>query len=136
MFWERFYSLCLEAGVKPNSIREELGISSTGAMTKWKTKGIIPNKRTLKVIAAYFKTSVEYLLGESDERHPPAPLAKEKTPTPEEGMGEDWVADQLREMLVAAGWIAEGEGVSEEQEEFLIANIRVLKAHFQGGKNS
>jgi len=72
MFWERFYSLCQEEGIKPNSIREEIGLSSTGAMTRWKNKGITPERRTLEAIAKRFNTTAEYLKGESDDRNPPA----------------------------------------------------------------
>lgn len=35
MFWDRFYSLCLEAGTKPNPVCAELGLSSATA-THWK----------------------------------------------------------------------------------------------------
>jgi len=79
MFWERFYSLCLEKGVKPNSIRSSIGITSPGAMTYWKNKGVIPAKATLLAIAAYFNTTVEYLLGQSDDRTPPALPENEKS---------------------------------------------------------
>lgn len=64
MFWERFYSLCLNKQIKPNPLAKKLGISS-GIITKWKDGGI-PNGETLIKIADYFNCSVDYLLGRTN----------------------------------------------------------------------
>ena len=64
MFWERFYKLCEKAGVKPNPLGKNLGISS-GVITKWKNGGT-PNGETLTKIADYLDCSVDYLLGRTD----------------------------------------------------------------------
>ena len=106
MFWERFYSLCQEAGVKPNSIREAIGIVSLGTMTKWKNRGVIPAKTTLMAIAAHFNTTVEYLLGESPDRHPPAPLGNEKAPAPS-GAGVGWSPERAALELTIDGLSAD-----------------------------
>jgi hypothetical protein len=88
----------------------------------------------MPTLEAHFGYSASVLLSEDEsllrEQRKKAPASSEE-PT-----GAEWVADQLRELLVAVGWVAEGEAISEEQNEFLIANIHLLKAHFQGGKNS
>ncbi len=63
MFWERFYSLCLRMGKKPNPVGKEIGLSS-GIISKWKAGGI-PNGETLMRLSKYFNVSVDYLLGMS-----------------------------------------------------------------------
>ena len=64
MFWNRFYSLCIQKGIKPNPLGSKIGISS-GVITKWKN-GAIPNGDTLIKIADYLDCSVDYLLGRTD----------------------------------------------------------------------
>lgn len=66
MFWDNFYSLCHENKKSPNAIAKELGISS-GAITSWK-KGKVPHHNTLLKIAQYFGVTVDYLLGNTDQR--------------------------------------------------------------------
>ena len=61
MFWERFYSLCLRNGKRPNPVGKEIGLSS-GIISKWKNGGI-PNGETLMKLARYFNVSTDYLLG-------------------------------------------------------------------------
>lgn len=61
MFWERFYSLCIERGTKPNPVAKKLGFSSA-ICTKWKN-GSTPNSEALTKIANYFDVSVDYLVG-------------------------------------------------------------------------
>lgn len=133
MFWDRFYSLCLEKGLDPTAAGRAVGVSSA-AVTGWR-QGAEPRRFIVDKLALFFGCLPDYLLGKIDVRRPPAPPGIEKSPAPE-GAGEEWIADQLRGMLVGAGWIGEGDTVTNEQQEFLLANIRVLKAHFQGGKNS
>jgi len=89
MFWERFYSLCLERGTRPNSIRGEFGLSSA-TMTHWKN-GVVPEGKNLQAVADYFGVTVSYLLGYTDVRSP-APPGNEKSPPPE---GEGDAARQL-----------------------------------------
>lgn len=65
IFWDRFYSVCLDKGTKPNSIAKDIGISS-GILTKWKTQGSLPNGETLLSIANRLDCSVDYLLGRTE----------------------------------------------------------------------
>lgn len=62
MFWENFVALCAERNTKPNPVASKLGISS-GAVTKWKKEGIIPNEVTLKKLSDYFNVTKDELLG-------------------------------------------------------------------------
>ena len=61
MFWERFVELCNGIDKKPNSIRDELEISSS-MLTKYKN-GAMPGADVLTRIADYFGVSTDYLLG-------------------------------------------------------------------------
>ena len=94
MFWERFYSLCLEKNTRPNPVATELGFSTSTA-TRWK-QGAIPEGENIQKIADYFDVSVPYLLGYTEDRHPPA-HENEKPPHPDRAGGESALdADILR----------------------------------------
>jgi transcriptional regulator with XRE-family HTH domain len=94
IFWERFSMLCDEKGIKPNSIREELGLSSTGTITSWKNRDVVPEELRLARISEYFGVSVGYLLGYTDVRSLGPGI--EKAPHPE-GQGD--AAQQLDEAM-------------------------------------
>lgn len=64
MFWERFYELCEEMGVKPTPIAKEIGISSA-VLTKWKNGISFPNGEILMKMADFFNCSIDYLVGRS-----------------------------------------------------------------------
>ncbi len=68
MFWNNFLILCNKKGVAPNTVCADLGLS-TAIATKWKN-GAIPRPSTMRVIAMYFGVSVEYLMGETEDRSP------------------------------------------------------------------
>lgn len=67
LFWERFYSLCSERKVKPNTVCAELGYSSATS-THWKN-GTIPKGDVLLTLADYFHCSVDYLLGRGEQKN-------------------------------------------------------------------
>lgn len=66
LFWDRFYSLCLENKTTPTNVVKTIGISH-GATTKWKN-GTNPNADVLVKIARYFGVSIDYLMGVTDEK--------------------------------------------------------------------
>lgn len=74
MFIQRLLSLISEKGVSRKQFYEDVQINKN-QLKRWEDSGKIPNKTTLFVIAQYFDVSVEYLLGETDER-----VKKEKSP--------------------------------------------------------
>ena len=63
-FWERLYDMCARKGCKPNTVAKAIGLSSATA-TKWKN-GSIPNGEALARIADELNSSVDYLLGRTD----------------------------------------------------------------------
>lgn len=68
MFWERFFALCDSVyGKKPNALLNELGISS-GTLSNWKNKGMLPDGKKLIELSQIFEVSIDYLLtGKSSE---------------------------------------------------------------------
>lgn len=69
MFYDLFCELCKKKGVSPTKATVEIGLSRTIG-TKWKTTGATPQGDTLSKIAAYFDVSVDYLLGNEQEKKP------------------------------------------------------------------
>ena len=65
MFWDKFNSLCISIGKKPNPVGKEIGVSSA-TISKWKA-GATPNGEILVKIADYFNVSTDFLLGRSAE---------------------------------------------------------------------
>ena len=57
MFWNNFYKLCNEKGLKPTQVVKILGLSA-GSPTSWKN-GRIPSKKTLSILAKYFEIEIE-----------------------------------------------------------------------------
>jgi transcriptional regulator with XRE-family HTH domain len=66
IFWDRFFSLCVENNTKPNPVCKELGLS-TATPTHWKN-GSVPNADVLIKVATYFDVSVDYLLGKTEKK--------------------------------------------------------------------
>lgn len=74
MFIVRLLELISEKGISRKQFNDDVQINKN-QLKRWETAGTLPNRTTLTVIAQYFGVSVEYLLGETDERAP-----KEKSP--------------------------------------------------------
>lgn len=66
MFWENFYFLCEKNNVKPLQVVKSLEIAH-GNITNWKN-GRVPSGKNLQKIADYFGVSVDYLLGNEDQK--------------------------------------------------------------------
>ncbi len=71
VFYERFIGLCVGNKVAPSRVAEENGFSRT-APNGWKN-GKQPNDFTIRILAEYFGTTPDYLLGKEDEQKKPAP---------------------------------------------------------------
>lgn len=71
IFWERFYSLCIEHNTKPNPVAQKLGYSNA-VCNKWKN-GSIPGIDALIKISEYFNVSIEYLIGKTDKKEQATP---------------------------------------------------------------
>lgn len=65
MFWRNYSFLCYTINKKPNSVAEELGISS-GTVTGWK-RGAMPSTEKLDKIASFFGVTIGELLNDDIE---------------------------------------------------------------------
>ena len=74
MFIKRLLELISEKGISRKQFNDDVQINKN-QLKRWETAGTVPNRTTLTVIAQYFGVSVDYLLGETDER-----VVKEKSP--------------------------------------------------------
>lgn len=68
IFFQRVELLCKEKGLSVDKMAKNIGMSGASA-SHWR-HGAIPYKSTIKAIADYFGVSIEYLLGETDQRVP------------------------------------------------------------------
>ena len=68
-FIERLNDLIKERGITRKELSEHLQIG-INQIKYWENKNTVPNKVTQKVIADYFNVSVNYLLGQTDDRQP------------------------------------------------------------------
>lgn len=63
----RLKQLRKEKGVSQIDLGERLGLSNA-SISRYETGGLEPNITTLKKLATYFKVTIDYLVGYSDER--------------------------------------------------------------------
>ncbi|MGN0452118.1 MAG: helix-turn-helix domain-containing protein [Acutalibacteraceae bacterium] len=72
MFFTVFESLCKQKGKSVTAVGNEIGISKT-TISYWRnTDGVIPKQDVLVKIANYFGVSVDYLLGNTEQKENPA----------------------------------------------------------------
>lgn len=62
MFWTNYVYLCNTVNKSPNKVAADLGVSSSGTVTKWKNEKAVPRAALLMKIAEYFNVSTEDLL--------------------------------------------------------------------------
>lgn len=84
MFLDRLLSLCAKNNTDISNVLRALGLS-TSKGTAWR-KGSIPNGEILLMLAEYFNTSTDYLLGNTDDPRPTG--QKEKPPAQGGGLSE------------------------------------------------
>ena len=80
-FVERVAMLAKEKGVTEKQVLLDCNLNKN-LFGLWR-RGSNPNKATQKILADYFGVSVEYLMGETDDR------GQQNSPMPSEGTGDD-----------------------------------------------
>lgn len=83
IIYERVLSLCNKHGITINALEKALGFS-TGSIGKWK-RGSYPKANAVCVVAEYFNTTTDYLLG-----------LTEISQTPQEIYGSDWQPELIQ----------------------------------------
>lgn len=82
MFIDRLLSLCDKSGTDVSNVLRSLNLS-TSKGTAWR-KGSVPNGEILLMLAEYFDTSTDYLLGKTDD---PTPAGQKEKPASGEADG-------------------------------------------------
>jgi transcriptional regulator with XRE-family HTH domain len=96
-----------------------LGLAQS-AFSSWKIGQSTSYQKYLPQIADFLGVSVDYLLGRSDDRHPPAPPGNEKAPHPE-GQGEGVESDVIEAMR----------GLSDEDKRKVLEQAQLLRLKYR-----
>lgn len=62
MFWTNYVYLCDEKKMSPNKVAKELGVQSSGTVTKWKGGTTVPRAALLMKMANFFGVTTDDLL--------------------------------------------------------------------------
>lgn len=118
MFYDIFEHLCSEKGVKPGRAADEIGINRA-TVTSWKKNGYNPRKDILEKISAYFGVTVDYLMGNSEQKE-----ALVLTKKDERDIAK--TLEQLRETLESQeGLMFYGDPMSDEAKESILAAMEL-----------
>lgn len=118
-FKNRLKELRKEFEMTQQDLANKIGIVRT-AIANYETGRTIPDSETLSIIAKIFKTTMDYLLGNSDIRNPY--LVKED----EREYGEvDDVEDAMKIILKQPGLMLKGELLSDESKIILANAIQM-----------
>lgn len=126
LFYDKFKDLCKEKGLKPSRAAIECGFSK-GSVSRWKNDGKIPNREIIVKIAEYFGVTVDYLLGNEQNKNPPTSNTETWTVYNFEGNGTHATTvnpnnvNALKKLLNAAGEL------TPEQIEALIKVAETMK---------
>ena len=71
MFVEQIEILLKSKNISKKKFLSDLGLA-VRSFSNWRDRGTIPSGKTLQRIADYFDVPVDYLLGNTDEKNPPA----------------------------------------------------------------
>ena len=74
MFFDKYSELCKKKGKTPTGVAIELNVSRA-TVNYWKN-GNVPKQDTLIKIANYFNVSVDYLLGNEEQKIPPPTVTR------------------------------------------------------------
>ena len=118
-FIDRFTRLCSEKGMSPTAVCLDLGLSNA-TYTYWKQQGSVPRQSVLLKIALFFGVSIDYLLGETDDRMPTDSHSAAKTP-------------ETGNKLSGVEFALYGElsGLSEEQQLDILDYVRFKKHQWE-----
>ncbi len=74
IFLQQVLSLIDLNGISKNKLLTDIGINKN-ALVDWEKRNTIPSGDIVSKIADYFHVSADYLLGRTDEKEPPTPVA-------------------------------------------------------------
>lgn len=125
-FTEKLDMLMEANHLNKNTLSKACGIPYT-TIDGWYKKGVSDLKlSTLRKLTAYFGQSLSFWLDNEEESE-----ETKKSPAPEDAE-EEVSYEEMKEVLVALGFITPDHKLSEQDVGVLLGVIKILSAHFGG----
>ncbi len=99
-FFEKYTELCKKNGMSANGAAKEIGLPSS-SVTNWK-QGRMPQVDSLLKVAKYFSVSVDWLLGNTDEKKNPTTVSDDGRETDKRRRALKLIVDNMSSEEVEA----------------------------------
>ena len=116
MFSARLKNLRTAKNITQKELALLIGLDRT-SVTKWETKGVVPDPQTLSKLASFFAVTTDYLLGVSDDPRPTNPSTGKSASARE--------TRQLEQLLEMDGLTFKGAPLSEDDRNKIKAALEI-----------
>ena len=116
MFSARLKNLRTAKNITQKDLALLIGLDRT-SVTKWETKGVVPDPQTLSKLASFFAVTTDYLLGVSDDPRPHNPSTGKEASARE--------TRQLEQLLEMDGLTFKGAPLSEDDRNKIKAALEI-----------
>ena len=116
MFSARLKNLRTAKNITQKELALLIGLDRT-SVTKWETKGVVPDPQTLSKLASFFAVTTDYLLGVSDDPRPHNPSTGKEASARE--------TRQLEQLLEMDGLTFKGAPLSEDDRNKIKAALEI-----------
>ena len=116
MFSARLKNLRTAKNITQKDLALLIGLDRT-SVTKWETKGVVPDPQTLSKLASFFAVTTDYLLGVSDDPRPRNPSTGKDASARE--------TRQLEQLLEMDGLTFKGAPLSEDDRNKIKAALEI-----------
>ena len=116
MFSARLKNLRTAKNITQKDLALLIGLDRT-SVTKWETKGVVPDPQTLSKLASFFAVTTDYLLGVSDDPRPHNPSTGKSASARE--------TRQLEQLLEMDGLTFKGAPLSEDDRNKIKAALEI-----------
>lgn len=116
MFSARLKNLRTAKNITQKELALLIGLDRT-SVTKWETKGVVPDPQTLSKLASFFAVTTDYLLGVSNDPRPHNPSTGKEASARE--------TRQLEQLLEMDGLTFKGAPLSEDDRNKIKAALEI-----------
>ena len=116
MFSARLKNLRTAKNITQKDLALLIGLDRT-SVTKWETKGVVPDPQTLSKLASFFAVTTDYLLGVSDDPRPHNPSTGKSASARE--------TRQLEQLLEMDGLTFKGAPLSDDDRNKIKAALEI-----------
>ena len=116
MFSARLKNLRTAKNITQKDLALLIGLDRT-SVTKWETKGVVPDPQTLSKLASFFAVTTDYLLGVSNDPRPHNPSTGKEASARE--------TRQLEQLLEMDGLTFKGAPLSEDDRNKIKAALEI-----------